>query len=86
MITPITNILGMYFEQEGIPITITENSALTERLNSFTYDITSNGKLLHTFELGEMVDAFRHDRLSEAAIAAEIINCLIDTIENALSR
>jgi alpha-amylase/alpha-mannosidase (GH57 family) len=86
MITPIRNILAKYYEQMGIPITITENAALTERLNSFTYDITSNGRHLHTFELGEMVDAFRHDRLSEAAVAAEIINCLIDTIENALSR
>lgn len=86
MITAITNVLVKYYNQEDIPITVTENDDRTKMQNSFVYDIVISGKVIHTFELAVMVDAYRHEPLSEAAIAAEIINCLIDTIENALSR
>lgn len=84
MIQTIQNILHEVFRFDGYTIKLVPNEMRNQVEAGDFYDILCNDKVLTSFDLAQMVDAFRQSPLSHEQVIAEIIDSLVTTIEKEL--
>lgn len=83
MIQTFEDHINEYFAARNLTFVI-KNSA--EKPNAAHYDIIHNENILTSFDLIELIDAFRESKISSAQVLESIILFLIDNIEHELQR